>query len=96
MHKKKKYLNYFINLCAMLLFIIVTASYVNHIALFKGDPQIIIKGINYLNKHEIVSKIDYNEVLIVFFVSLIICLIATLFPAYRSSKINPIQIMKND
>ena len=61
MDKEKKYLTYFINLCTMLSFIIVIASYVNHIELFKGEPQIVIKGIDYINKHEIVSKIDYNE-----------------------------------
>ena len=42
------------------------------------------------------SKLDRVEVLYVVIISLFISLIATLFPAYRSSLIDPIKSLKND
>ena len=40
--------------------------------------------------------IDFHEVILVSSISMIICLIAAIFPAYRSSKIDPIKTIKND
>ena len=52
------------------------------------------KEIYYLSS--LPSRLNYNEVLLVIVVSLIISLISTLFPAYRSSIIDPIKTIKND
>ena len=42
------------------------------------------------------SKLDIIEVLYVVIISIFISLIATLFPAYRSSLIDPVKTLKND
>lgn len=42
------------------------------------------------------SRIDSLEVLYVLTISIIISLIATLFPAYRSAKVDPIKSLKNE
>ncbi len=42
------------------------------------------------------NNLDQIEVLYVVIISLIISLIATVFPAYRSSLIDPIKSLKND
>ena len=42
------------------------------------------------------SRLDYYEVSLVIFVTLIISFISTLLPAYRASKIDPIKTIKNE
>ena len=42
------------------------------------------------------AKIDNLEVIYVLLISILICLIATSFPAYRSIKIDPIKSLKNE
>ena len=42
------------------------------------------------------SKLDKYEVFFVLLISIIICLIATTLPAIRSTKIDPINSLKND
>ena len=42
------------------------------------------------------SKLDFFEVFFVIIISLTISLFSTIFPAFRSSKINPITTIKND
>ena len=60
--------------------------------LFKTD--LFAKEIYYLSS--LPSRLDQIEVLYVIIISLIISLIATVFPAYRSSIIDPIKSLKND
>ena len=60
--------------------------------LFKTD--LFSKEIYYLSS--LPSHLDQIEVLYVVIISLIISLIATVFPAYRSSLIDPIKSLKND
>ena len=60
--------------------------------LFKTD--LFAKEIYYLSS--LPSRLDQIEVLYVVIISLIISLIATVFPAYRSSLIDPIKSLKND
>ncbi|PPR47496.1 MAG: Lipoprotein-releasing system transmembrane protein LolE [Alphaproteobacteria bacterium MarineAlpha5_Bin8] len=52
------------------------------------------KEIYYLSS--LPSRLDFFEVLLVITVSLIICLFATILPAFRSSQIDPISSLKND
>ncbi len=52
------------------------------------------KEIYYLSS--LPSKLDIQDVFYVILISLIISLIATTFPAYRSIKIDPINSLKND
>ena len=52
------------------------------------------KEVYYLSS--LPSRLDYIEVTFVVVVSLFICLIATILPAYRSSQIDPITSLKND
>ena len=42
------------------------------------------------------SDIKYEEVLFVFFISLIITILSTIFPAIRASNIDPIDTLKNE
>ena len=42
------------------------------------------------------SDIKYEEVFFVFFISLIITILSTIFPAIRASNIDPVNILKND
>ena len=42
------------------------------------------------------SDIKYEEVLFVFFISIIITILSTIFPAIRASNIDPINTLKND
>ena len=42
------------------------------------------------------AKLDPTEVMFVILISIIICLISAVFPAYRSSIIDPIKSLKND
>ena len=52
------------------------------------------KEIYYLSN--LPSKLNNYEVTYVLIISIFICLIATLFPAYRSIKVDPIKSLKND
>ena len=58
------------------------------------NTDLFAKEIYYLSS--LPSRLDQIEVLFVIIISLIICLIATVFPAYRSSIIDPIKSLKND
>ena len=60
--------------------------------LFKTD--LFSKEIYYLSS--LPSRLDQIEVLYVVLISLIISLFATVFPAYRSSLIDPVKSLKND
>jgi lipoprotein-releasing system permease protein len=42
------------------------------------------------------SEIKYEEVFFVFFISLIITILSTIFPAIRASNIDPVNILKNE
>ncbi len=42
------------------------------------------------------SDIKYKEVLFVFFVSILITILSTIFPAIRASNVDPIEILKNE
>ena len=56
--------------------------------------ELFSKEIYYLSN--LPTKLDKVEVMYVLLISIIICLIATFFPAYRSIKIDPIIALKND
>jgi len=56
--------------------------------------ELFSKEIYYLSN--LPSKLDSLEIIFVFLISIIISLIATTFPAYRSIKVDPIQSLKND
>ena len=58
------------------------------------QTNLFSKEVYYLSS--LPARLDIAEVLFVILISLIICLIATVFPAYRSSNIDPIQSLKND
>jgi len=58
------------------------------------NTDLFAKEVYYLSS--LPSQIDFFEVLLVVIISLIISIFSTLFPAYRSSKIEPINIIKND
>ena len=60
--------------------------------LFKTD--LFAKEIYYLSS--LPSRLDQIEILYVILISLIISLFATVFPAYRSSLIDPVKSLKND
>ena len=60
--------------------------------LFKTD--LFAKEIYYLSS--LPTNLDQIEVLYVIIISLIISLFATVFPAYRSSLIDPVKSLKND
>ena len=56
--------------------------------------DLFAKEIYYLSN--LPSRIDNLEVFYVLIISIIICLIATTIPAYRSMKVDPIKSLKND
>ena len=56
--------------------------------------DLFAKEIYYLSN--LPSRVDNLEVLYVLIISIIICLIATTIPAYRSMKVDPIKSLKND
>ena len=56
--------------------------------------DLFAKEIYYLSS--LPARLNQAEVLYVIIISLIICLLATVFPAYRSSTIDPIKSLKND
>ena len=58
------------------------------------NTNLFSKEIYYLSN--LPSKLIFIEVFIVLLISIIICLIATTFPAIRSIKIDPIKSLKND
>ena len=58
------------------------------------NVELFSKEIYYLSN--LPSKLNYMEVISVLIISIIISLIATTFPAYRSIKIDPIISLKND
>jgi len=58
------------------------------------NTELFSKEIYYLSN--LPSKLNSFEVLFVLLISIIICLIATTFPAYRSIKVDPIDSLKND
>ncbi|MEC7745023.1 MAG: ABC transporter permease [Pseudomonadota bacterium] len=56
--------------------------------------NLFAKEIYYLSN--LPSRVDNLEVFYVLIISIIICLIATTIPAYRSMKVDPIKSLKND
>ena len=56
--------------------------------------ELFAKEIYYLSN--LPSRVDNLEVFYVLIISIIICLIATTIPAYRSMKVDPIKSLKND
>ena len=58
------------------------------------NTSLFSREIYYLSN--LPSKLIFIEVFIVLLISIIICLIATTFPAIRSIKIDPIKSLKND
>ncbi len=58
------------------------------------NTSLFSREIYYLSN--LPSKLIFYEVFIVLLISIIICLIATTFPAIRSIKIDPIKSLKND
>jgi len=58
------------------------------------QTELFSKEIYYLSN--LPSKLDSLEVTYVLLISIIICLIATTFPAFRSTKVDPIKSLKND
>ena len=58
------------------------------------QTELFSKEIYYLSN--LPAKLDFLEVTFVLLISIIICLIATTFPAYRSIKVDPINSLKND
>ena len=58
------------------------------------STKLFAKEVYYLSN--LPSKLDNLEVLYVLIISIIISLIATSFPAYRSIKIDPIESLKNE
>ena len=58
------------------------------------NTNLFSREIYYLSN--LPSKLIFIEVFVVLLISIIICLIATTFPAIRSIKIDPIKSLKND
>ena len=58
------------------------------------NTDLFAKEVYYLSS--LPSRLDFFEVLIVVIISLIISIFSTVFPAYRSSTIEPINIIRND
>ena len=58
------------------------------------NTSLFSREIYYLSN--LPSKLIFIEVFVVLLISIIICLIATTFPAIRSIKIDPIKSLKND
>ena len=58
------------------------------------NTKLFAKEVYYLSN--LPSKLNATEIVFVLLISIIICLIATTFPAYRSTKIDPIKSLKND
>ena len=58
------------------------------------NTKLFAKEVYYLSN--LPSKLNISEIVFVLLISIIICLIATTFPAYRSTKIDPITSLKND
>ena len=58
------------------------------------NTDLFAKEIYYLSN--LPSRVDNLEVFYVLIISIIICLIATTIPAYRSMKVDPIKSLKND
>ena len=76
-----------------ILFSINITSIQNFIEKF-FNTTLFSKEIYYLSN--LPSKLIFIEVFVVLLISIIICLIATTFPAIRSIKIDPIKSLKND
>ena len=58
------------------------------------NTKLFAKEVYYLSN--LPSKLNISEIIFVLLISIFICLIATSFPAYRSTKIDPIKSLKND
>jgi lipoprotein-releasing system permease protein len=58
------------------------------------DTDLFSEEIYYLST--LPSDIKYQEVLFVFFISIIITILSTIFPAIRASNIDPIDTLKNE
>ena len=58
------------------------------------DTELFSEEIYFLST--LPSDIKYEEVLFVFFISIIITILSTIFPAIRASNIDPIDTLKND
>jgi len=41
------------------------------------------------------AKIDFSEVVIILVLSITISLLATVYPAWRASKVDPVKVLRN-
>ena len=58
------------------------------------DTELFAEEIYFLST--LPSDIKYQEVLFVFFISIIITILSTIFPAIRASNVDPINTLKNE
>ena len=58
------------------------------------DTELFSEEVYFLST--LPSKIQYEEVLFVFLISLLITILSTIFPAIRASNVDPIETLKND
>ena len=76
---------------------ILVSNYLESIRLFLNNYfniNIFPSEIYFLS--ELPSHINYNSIIFISFFSIIIVLIASLFPAISASKLDPIRNLKND
>ena len=76
---------------------ILIASNINIIVPFIErvfNIQFLSKDIYYIN--ELPSMIMISDINFVLLVSIILALMATIYPSYVASKINPAEVLKND
>ena len=76
---------------------IIFSLNIEHIQLFLEtilSTKLFAEEIYYLSS--LPSEISIKEILIVFFTSIFICIVSTIFPALRSSNIDPIKTIRNE
>ena len=76
---------------------IIFSLNIDHIQLFLEtilSTKLFAEEIYYLSS--LPSEISIKEILIVFFTSIFICIFSTIFPALRSSNIDPIKTIRNE
>jgi len=79
------------------LFGIIITENLQYIQIFLEtllDTELFSEEVYFLST--LPSDIKYEEVLFVFFISIIITILSTIFPAIRASNIDPINTLKND
>ena len=73
---------------------VLSCFYLNAVALNKLDLMFLSKDIYYIS--EVPSKLLYSDVSAIAFISILLSIVATIYPSIKASNTSPAEALKHD